>query len=40
MDTSLAVLIGFAASFFLIVSLIVNGDIKFRIYNSVGCIFL
>ena len=39
MDTSLAALIGYAASFFLIVSLIVNGDIKFRIYNSFGCIF-
>jgi hypothetical protein len=30
--------IGYLASLFLIISLIVNGDIKFRIYNSFGCI--
>lgn len=30
--------IGYLASLFLIISLVVNGDIKFRIYNSFGCI--
>jgi hypothetical protein len=30
--------IGYLASLFLIISLIVSGDIKFRIYNSLGCI--
>jgi hypothetical protein len=38
MAAQIAPYIGYLASFFLIVSLIVSGDIKFRIYNALGCI--
>ncbi len=38
MATQIAPYIGYIASLFLIISLVVNGDIKFRIYNGLGSI--
>ncbi len=38
MATQIAPYIGYVASLFLIISLVVNGDIKFRIYNGLGSI--
>jgi hypothetical protein len=38
MASQIAPYIGYVASLFLIISLVVNGDIKFRIYNSLGSI--
>lgn len=36
--TQIAPYIGYLASLFLIISLIVKNDIKFRLYNTLGCI--
>jgi hypothetical protein len=38
MFVQLAPYVGYLASLFLIISLSVHGDIKFRIYNSLGCV--
>ena len=38
MFVELAPYIGYLASLFLIISLCIHGDIKFRIYNSLGCV--
>jgi presenilin-like A22 family membrane protease len=38
MFQQIAPYIGYVASLFLIVSLIVHGDLKFRLYNSLGCV--
>ncbi len=38
MFQQIAPYIGYIASLFLIVSLVVHGDLKFRLYNSLGCV--